>query len=125
MTPKPPPVPWTELRVIREKDGFSLRQLAEISGYTANYLSLCENGERRPSEETIKTLAEVLRVPFSMLKPHGPHDLDPVEFSAMVDKLGRPAVDLSAIEAPTPPKHGRRGRRRPQAEQDTDSERAA
>lgn len=124
MTPKPPPVPWTELRVIREKDGFSLRQLAKVSGYTSNYLSLCELGQRTPSEETIKTLAAVLRVPFSMLKPHGPSPLDPDEFAAQVDKLDRAPIDKDSITPPAVPKHGRRGRRRPAVSSD-DSERAA
>lgn len=125
MTSKlPPPVPWTELKVIREKDGYSIRQLAAVCGYTKTYLSMLENGQRRPSEEAIAALAGVLRVPFSMLKPHGPHELDPVEFSEMVDKLDRPARDINSVEPVAPPAHGRRGRRR-QPEQDVDSERAA
>lgn len=84
-----PPVPWTELAIIAERDGYSLYQLAAVSGYTAAHLSACVNGKRSPSAETIHKLATVLRVPFSMLKPHGPHDLDPVEFRDQVDALER------------------------------------
>lgn len=87
--PTPPPIPWTELRIIAEKDGYSLYQLASVSGYTAAHLSACVNGTRSPSVETIHKLATVLRVPFSMLKPHGPHDLDPDEFRDQVDALQR------------------------------------
>lgn len=87
--PTPPPVRWTELAIIAEKDGYSLYQLAAVSGYTVAHLSACVNGKRSPSAETIHKLATVLRVPFSMLKPHGPHDLDPDEFRTEVDALGR------------------------------------
>lgn len=87
--PTPPPVPWTELAIIAEKDGYSLYQLAAVSGYTAAHLSACVNGTRSPSAATIHKLATILRVPFSMLKPHGPHDLDPDEFRADIAALAR------------------------------------
>lgn len=60
---------WIELRVLREKDGQSLTQLAKGSGIALGYLSDLENGKRPPNPRVIVKLARALNVPKSMLEP--------------------------------------------------------
>lgn len=79
MTPAPRAT-WTQLRVLREKDGHSLSSLAAVTvnadgkPMSLGYLSDLENGKRRPSAAVIKRLARALNVPMSMLEPR--RDLD-------------------------------------------------
>lgn len=60
---------WTELRVLREKDGQTLKQLSSASGIALGHLSDLENGKRRPTPAVIHKLATALNVPLSMLEP--------------------------------------------------------
>jgi len=50
------------IRVYREHHGFTQDQLADQAGISKPFLSQIENGIRTPSLDTIKRLAEVLRV---------------------------------------------------------------
>ena len=59
---------WQELRVIRERTGFSSADLSEESGISAPYLSQLENGHRWPNAKVTKTLAVALKVPVSVLE---------------------------------------------------------
>lgn len=69
-----PRTTWTELRVIREKDGHSLASLARAAvddtgkAMSLGYLSDLENGKREPSARITKRLARALNVPVSMLE---------------------------------------------------------
>ena len=56
-----------ELRALREMRGMSQSRVAEISGLTVNYVSLLENGDRRPSLDAINRLAKALRIPGQFL----------------------------------------------------------
>lgn len=66
---------WTELRVLRTKDGHSLASLARAAvdengkPMSIGYLSDLENGKRYPNPRVIKRLATALNVPMSMLEP--------------------------------------------------------
>jgi transcriptional regulator with XRE-family HTH domain len=71
----PPAKVWTELRVIRTKDGHSLASLARAAvdpdtekPMSLGYLSDLENGKREPNPRIIKRLAQALNVPVSMLE---------------------------------------------------------
>lgn len=66
---KPPPRPWLELRVIREKDGHTLTTLAKAAAMSLSYLSELEAGHRRPNPRIIAKLAHALNVPKSVLEP--------------------------------------------------------
>lgn len=59
---------WQELRVIRQKDGYSLSALAHQSGVSLPYLSDLENGQRWPNATQLKKLANALNVPVSVLE---------------------------------------------------------
>jgi transcriptional regulator with XRE-family HTH domain/predicted Fe-Mo cluster-binding NifX family protein len=50
------------IREVRNKQGFSLRALAERSGLNINTLSLVENGKSSPSVSTLQQLAKALNV---------------------------------------------------------------
>jgi transcriptional regulator with XRE-family HTH domain len=50
------------IRIARARKRLTLRQLGELSGNTASYLSDIENDRRLPSETVIRTLAQVLEL---------------------------------------------------------------
>ncbi len=50
------------LREIRKSKGFSLKDLAEITGSSISYLSMVENGKVDPSFSKLKTIVESLGV---------------------------------------------------------------
>lgn len=52
----------TRLSVIRESLGLSQRELARQSGVSFGFISRIERGERAPSVEVIRQLAEALGV---------------------------------------------------------------
>lgn len=59
---------WIELRVLREKDGHSVRSLADAADMSYGYLADLENGRREPNPRVTKKLAEALNVPISVLE---------------------------------------------------------
>lgn len=59
---------WTELRVLRHKDGIDLTELAKKAGFSLSYLSDLERGRRLPNEKVIKAVAKALNVPMSVLQ---------------------------------------------------------
>lgn len=59
---------WHELRVIRERTGFSAADLAKEAGMSPGYLSDLENGKRWPNAKMTKKLAVALAVPFTVLR---------------------------------------------------------
>jgi transcriptional regulator with XRE-family HTH domain len=61
---------WQELRVIREKDGYSLTSLAKAADMSLGYLSDLENGRREPNATVTKKLAVALNVPVSVLEKY-------------------------------------------------------
>jgi len=50
------------VRVWREYRGLSLRELAEAAGFAQPYLSQIETGKREGTVETLRRIADVLRV---------------------------------------------------------------
>lgn len=69
------------LRVIRERSGLTLSQLARASGVSQPHLSNVEAGRRRPSPGLLGRLAHELRVPVVALlhAPSAPAVDDPDE----------------------------------------------
>lgn len=62
--------PWDTLRVLRQKDGQTVRGLAEKAELSPGYLCDLENGKRpRPTAQVIRRLATALNVPMSVLEP--------------------------------------------------------
>lgn len=59
--------PWLELRVLRERDGYTLTSLSKEAGVSLGYLSDLENGRRWPNPKMTKRLADSLKVPYSVL----------------------------------------------------------
>jgi transcriptional regulator with XRE-family HTH domain len=50
------------IRIARARRRLTLRQLGQLTGNTASYLSDIENDRRVPSETVVRTLAEVLEL---------------------------------------------------------------
>jgi transcriptional regulator with XRE-family HTH domain len=53
------------LKELRNRKGYSLRSLAQLSGLNINTLSLIENGKTSPSVSTIQQLAVALNIPIT------------------------------------------------------------
>lgn len=52
-------------KVVRERTGLSLRQLADSSGVSFSMIGMVERGESVPSFQTISKLAEAMAVPVA------------------------------------------------------------
>lgn len=67
---------WHELRVIRERTGFSAADLAKSTilqngkPISPGYLSDLESGKRWPNPKVVKALAVALNVPYTVLERH-------------------------------------------------------
>lgn len=60
-------------RRIREKAGLTQEQLAEISGFSQQYISGLEKGKRNPTIVTLYELAQALRVShIDLVRPDRP-----------------------------------------------------
>ena len=59
---------WQELRIIRQRTGWSSADLSRESKLSAPYLSQLENGDRWPNAKVTKQLAVALKVPVSVLE---------------------------------------------------------
>lgn len=59
---------WQELRVLRERTGWSSAALAQESGVLPSLLSMLENGKRWPTPKVTKQLADALKVPYTVLE---------------------------------------------------------
>ncbi|RWE25128.1 MULTISPECIES: helix-turn-helix domain-containing protein [unclassified Mesorhizobium] len=53
---------WTKCARIREKAGLTQEQLAEISGFSQQYISGLEKGKSNPTIVKLYELAQALRV---------------------------------------------------------------
>ena len=65
------------VRIVREKRGMVLREVAEATGLTLNYVWMIENGQRAPSVDALNKIAKALNVPAPCLtmlgfRPRGP-----------------------------------------------------
>jgi len=57
-----------KLRILRERRGMTLKELAELTGYaTHSPLSLFETGKRKPTLDFVYKVAEVFEVSFDLL----------------------------------------------------------
>lgn len=61
---------WHELRIIRERTGWSSADLAKKADISPGYLSDLENGKRWPNAKMTKKLAVALAVPYTVLERH-------------------------------------------------------
>lgn len=59
---------WQELRVLRERTGWSSAQLAREAKMLPSLLSMLENGRRWPTPAATKKLAVALKVPYTVLE---------------------------------------------------------
>jgi transcriptional regulator with XRE-family HTH domain len=78
---------WLELIHFRERDGWSRATLAAAANLNAETLRLYENGKRNPTPDTIRRLADAMRVPYSVLMP-SPRDVDTAADGERTDEEG-------------------------------------
>lgn len=55
------------VRIARAARGMSQKQLADVAGLTASYLSLIESGKRKPSSKMWEQIARHLHVPLYLM----------------------------------------------------------
>ena len=53
---------YKNIKMLRNKKGYSQMRFAELTGLSEDYISLIENGKRTPSLKRLITIAEVLDV---------------------------------------------------------------
>jgi len=58
---------FRQLRTIRQAKGISLKEMAERTGLSANYLSQIERGKANPSISVLKRITDTLAVPYMSL----------------------------------------------------------
>lgn len=59
----------TNMRLLRENRGLSLRQLNELTGLHFSNLASMERGERVPTNEEVEKICAALGVTFDLLYP--------------------------------------------------------
>jgi quercetin dioxygenase-like cupin family protein/DNA-binding XRE family transcriptional regulator len=61
---------FRQLRSIRQAKGISLKEMAERTGLSSNYLSQIERGKANPSISVLKRITDTLAVPYmSLVEP--------------------------------------------------------
>lgn len=88
------------LRISRAIAGLQQKDLAEKAGLHSSYLSLLEQGKRKPSLKVVRDLSEALKIPthlFTLLASEE-EDLSLVEPS----ELQQAAESLARVLFPTP-----------------------
>ena len=55
------------LRAVRERRGYSLRELSKRSGVSVTFIHQIEHGKSSPTMQTLENLAEGLAVPVTVL----------------------------------------------------------
>lgn len=75
----------TRIRELRERRGWTLRELAEVTGFSYSMLGHIERGHREGSISTIQTIADALGVSVGILIDAS-FDLDrAVEYSRLAE----------------------------------------
>jgi len=56
-----------KLRVLRQREGLTTRQLGEIIGVDSTYIVRIENGQRRPSIDVVADIARYFKISSDQL----------------------------------------------------------
>lgn len=85
------------LTILRQRKGYTRKQMAEFLHVTVQTYSRYEEGYREPSILTIRKISKILEAPISLLLDEP--EIDPV-FEITVDtrRLGRPIVHIVKSE---------------------------
>lgn len=83
-------------RYLRKRAGLTQVELAEKLGLSKGMISMCENGERRPSYETLELIADFFNVDMNFLLGHDQRILSDraMTFASMYDELDEAAQDV-------------------------------
>ena len=86
------------LKELREAKGLSTREVYNLVDVSNSYLSLVENGHRRPSAIVLKKLASVYNVDYlDLYVKAGYADLAEYEKKPKTDVLGNPVVSIPIL----------------------------
>ena len=88
------------LRTIREELGYSIYDVNKLCDISPSYLSLMENGKRRPSAIILKKLAPIYSLNYlDLYEKAGYIDLikDEKKNKYRIDELGNPVVSLPLV----------------------------
>lgn len=85
-------------RYLRKRAGLTQVELAEKLGLSKGMISMCENGERRPSYETLEAIADFFNVDMNFLLGYDQSTSKlsqrATTFAAMYDSLDDSAKDV-------------------------------
>jgi len=83
-------------RYLRKREGLTQVELAEKLGLSKGMISMCENGGRRPSYETLEAIADFFNVDMNFLLGHDKKVLSDraMTFATMYDELDEPAQNV-------------------------------
>lgn len=86
------------LSALRKTRGLSQAAISETSDLSINYISLIENGAKKPSLDAINKLAEAMDIPAQFLVFLGGDDADPDgPFSELIEAT-REAIYIAVAE---------------------------
>ncbi len=88
------------LKTIRESLGYSIYDVNKLCDISPSYLSLMENGKRRPSPIILKKMSSIYNVDYNnLLRKAGFSDLIEVEGKTKygIDELGNPVVEVPLL----------------------------
>lgn len=92
------PRPWRELQRLVELDGhWNYPALAAAAKISKGYMSLLLNGHRPPTHTVIKKLADILKVPKTMLEPKDTPRRLAYSPGEVADMLGVPVDDVTQL----------------------------
>lgn len=78
-----------KLKEHRQKHGWTIDRLADVSGLSRGFISQLENGKRNPGAETLLALSDALKTPLASL----------IEDEGLGDDLPGLIDDLMKLEA--------------------------
>ncbi len=90
------------LTLARERRGLTQRKLSELVGVSDRMVKAYESGEKQPSAETLKTIAQQLRFPLSFFEAGGTLALEFHRF--LSDRFDLPKPDVPDLRTTTPSK---------------------
>lgn len=84
------------IRMVRNDNGLTQTEFAEKLGLTKNFISLIENGNREPSDRTIKDICRIFSVQEEWLRTGDGEMLEPMSREEEIAQMVNGAINGSS-----------------------------
>lgn len=84
------------IRIVRNDNGLTQTEFAEKLGLTKNFISLIENGNREPSDRTIKDICRIFAVREEWLRTGDGEMLEPMTREEEIAQMVNGAINGSS-----------------------------